>query len=112
RELQDGIATSRSAQLLLPGRSAVEPALRARALSRRRRDHRQVDATTIGGNGPAVEYAVKMRQFPQEPLATHALSTGRLCAEHIDALAAQVADFHRKTSVASSDHSFGAEDAI
>jgi aminoglycoside phosphotransferase family enzyme/predicted kinase len=46
------------------------------------------------GQEPAVEYAVRMRQFPNEARLDHQLELGRLCMEDMHALAEMVADFH------------------
>ena len=53
-----------------------------------------VDAPTLGGRGPAIEYALKMREFRQDALAIHALPRGELSASCIDALAVQIAGLH------------------
>ena len=58
------------------------------------------DQPRMGGEGEALEYAVKMRQFSQEALLDHAIKTGRLQAEHIDKLAEEIADFHQRIDVA------------
>jgi aminoglycoside phosphotransferase family enzyme len=42
------------------------------------------DAPIIGGAGPALEYAVKMREFPQSALASTLLERGDLDAADID----------------------------
>lgn len=42
----------------------------------------------------AIEYAVKMRRFPQTELLDRCLAEGRLRTDHIDALARRLADFH------------------
>jgi hypothetical protein len=60
-----------------------------------------VDAPRIGGPGPAIEYAVKMREFPQEALLTSVCKFGRLTIGHIDQLADLTAAFHH--SAAASD---------
>ena len=57
----------------------------------------------LSGEGEAIEYAVKMRQFPQEALLNHAIEAGRLRAEHIDQLAEEIADFHNRVAVARLD---------
>ncbi len=59
-----------------------------------------VDDPRIGGEGDILEYAVKMRQFPQEALLTHSIENGRLHPEHIVRLAREIADFHHKIAVA------------
>src|SRR5260221_8556363 len=44
-----------------------------------------IDAPVVGGDAPPVEYAVKMREFPQDALASLSLSRGELVPAHIDA---------------------------
>ena len=66
-----------------------------------------VDAPVVGGGGPALEYAVKMREFPQAALASHVLARGELTPAHIDALAADVAAFHGRVGVAPGDGAYG-----
>jgi aminoglycoside phosphotransferase family enzyme/predicted kinase len=53
-------------------------------------------APRIGGPGRALEYAVQMVQFPQHLLAAAQLEAGRLAPPHFDALARDVAAFHRR----------------
>lgn len=52
------------------------------------------EAPRPGGDGEAIEYAVKMRQFPQSALLDRLLARRKLSPEQIDALADQVAAFH------------------
>ena len=61
------------------------------------------DAPVVGGAGPALEYAVKMREFPQHALASAMLARGELDRMHIDRLAAEVAAFHGRIDVATAD---------
>lgn len=67
---------------------------------------------TLGGDGPAVEYALKMRQFPQSQLLSAVQARGELTPAHIDALARQIADFHSRTPAVSSDHPLCSPQAI
>ena len=53
-----------------------------------------VSTPMLDGPGPILEYAVRMREFPQEALLCSLLERGVLTPEHIDALAMRVADFH------------------
>ena len=71
-----------------------------------------VDAPILGGDGPALEYAVRMREFPQDELASRILARGELSPGHIDALAEKVAAFHGASGVARRDGSFGSPDEI
>lgn len=64
-----------------------------------------VDAPRLDGAGPIIEYALKMRQFPQEQLLAQVQARGELNEAHIDALAKQIADFHRETPHVAIDHS-------
>lgn len=71
-----------------------------------------VDCPRLDGSGPALEHAVKMREFPQTALASHVLERGELTPAHIDALAADVAAFHGRIDVADPDSAFGTPDDI
>ena len=71
-----------------------------------------VEGPVVGGDGPALEYAVKMREFAQDALASRMLARGELAAPDIQALAAKVAAFHRAIPVASRHGPFGAPDEI
>jgi len=71
-----------------------------------------VGKPVIGGGGPILEYAVRMREFPQDDLASRVLARGALTAAHIDALAADVAAFHGRVEVARPDSSFGVPEDI
>ena len=71
-----------------------------------------VDAPRIGGEGPAVEYAVKMREFPQDALASRLLERGEFGPGHIDALAASIARFHGSVEVAAPGAGFGAPEGV
>jgi len=59
------------------------------------------------GDGEAIEYAVKMRQFPQEAQLDHLLEQGGLNASHIDAFARLVAGFHQQIDVAATNDDYG-----
>ena len=71
-----------------------------------------VDRPAIGGGGPVIEYAVKMREFPQEALASRMLADGSLGTSHIDALAAEVAVFHGRVETAGAGTRFGSPDTV
>ncbi len=60
-----------------------------------------------GGSGRAIEYAVKMVQFPQPAQLDHMLANGELESGHIDALARLVAKFHQSTDIATKSSAFG-----
>lgn len=67
---------------------------------------------TIGGAGPVFEYAVKMRQFPQDVQLDHLLEHQALTTTHVDALAAAVARFHQDAPRAPLHERFGAPEAV
>jgi len=71
-----------------------------------------VDAPVAGGDGPALEYAVRMREFPQAALASRVLARGELTPGELDVLAADVADFHGRIDVAPATGAFGSPEEI
>ena len=70
------------------------------------------DAPRIEGSGPAIEYAVRMVQFPQEQLAARQLAQRGLTAWHIDALAHDVAAFHDRIPWAGAAMGHGDPDRV
>lgn len=52
------------------------------------------EAPHIGGSGAVLDYAVRMRRFPQEALASRMLADARLTRERVDRFAARLAQFH------------------
>ncbi|MBI3608103.1 MAG: AAA family ATPase [Nitrospirae bacterium] len=71
-----------------------------------------VRAPILGGSGPAIDYAVKMRQFPREAQLDRILARGALTAGHIDALAREIAEFHRRAVIAGEGTPFGEPERI
>lgn len=71
-----------------------------------------IDRPRIGGDGPAIEYAVQMREFAQAGLLTHVLERGDLTRAHIDRLASAVAAFHRAATAADAESRFGSAATI
>jgi aminoglycoside phosphotransferase family enzyme/predicted kinase len=53
------------------------------------REHARID-----GDGPVIDYAVKMREFPQDALASRMLARGELAPPLLAGLAARIAHFH------------------
>lgn len=70
------------------------------------------DKPTISGNGEVIEYAVKMRQFPQLSQLDRMLAAGKLDVGHMDAIAIMVADFHQTVQLADESVDFGDEDLV
>jgi aminoglycoside phosphotransferase family enzyme len=58
-------------------------------------------------NGSPIEYAVKMRQFPQEAMLDTLLEGGGVTPQHIDALADEIAQFHRSLPSSPPESLFG-----
>jgi aminoglycoside phosphotransferase family enzyme len=52
------------------------------------------EAPQVGGNGPAIEYAVKMREFAQANLLGATLARGAVTPGLLQRLAAKIAAFH------------------
>jgi len=66
----------------------------------------------ISGKGTALEYAVKMTQFPQTALLDFKLSAGELSTEQFSSIARMVAEFHQKTKVANASMEYGNADLV
>lgn len=71
-----------------------------------------LDEPVMAGEGELVDYAVKMLQFPQSAQLDRMLEAGDLQAEHIDAFAARIAEFHLRTPVLTSDSPYGTPEAV
>lgn len=61
----------------------------------------------INGDGTTIEYAVRMSQFPQEAQLDRMLERGELQAQHMDALARMVADFHAQIPQVDAQSEYG-----
>lgn len=70
------------------------------------------DAPRVEGGGPVLEYAVKMREFPQAALASSMLARGELTPRYVDQLAETIAAFHMRAERADEASPFGAPDAV
>ncbi|WP_041604424.1 AAA family ATPase [Thioflavicoccus mobilis] len=62
----------------------------------------------IGGEGEVIEYAVKMRRFPQEAL----LSRRTVTPDVVERIAVRVADFHAGIPTAAPDSDYGSQAAV
>jgi aminoglycoside phosphotransferase family enzyme/gluconate kinase len=67
---------------------------------------------SVNGKGTAIEYAVKMKQFPSGQLLSDLIDNAELREVHIDWLARVVADFHLCTNVAPDESGFGSPDTV
>ena len=72
----------------------------------------QIDNPIINGDGPVIEYAVKMLQFPQSAQFDRLLAAGRLNKNNMTNLAEVIADFHVHSPVASQQTEYGSIDSI
>ena len=70
------------------------------------------DQPHVGGKGDAIEYAVKMRQFPDDALLSRQLRANTVTPEHIDSLARTVAEFHSRAEIATPESPWGTHDAV
>ena len=61
----------------------------------------------LGGTGKAVEYALKMRQFPQEFLFSTLFEQGKLKESHLEDLGKVVAQYHAQSTTNDYISSFG-----
>ncbi|WP_353929440.1 AAA family ATPase [Okeanomitos corallinicola TIOX110] len=61
----------------------------------------------LGGTGEIVEYAVKMRQFPQNFLFSELFAHDKLKEMHLEELGRIVAEYHKKTETNDYIRSFG-----
>jgi hypothetical protein len=66
----------------------------------------------INGDGEVIEYAVKMREFQQRNLLSSYADEQLLQAEHIDAIADVLADFHATAESVDSNSIFGSVETV
>lgn len=59
------------------------------------------------GNGEVIEYAVKMRQFPEGCELDKLAAKGLVTAKQLELVARKIAKFHLSVNVATESHSFG-----
>jgi len=70
------------------------------------------DAPRFGGSGEAIEYALRMRQFPQHALLDAMAREGRLSHSHMESLARGVADFHASAARAGPGTRWGSPEEV
>ena len=90
-------------------------------LNRRFAPHMYLDVVSIrgtpqspcfGGSGEIIEYAVKMREFPQSCLLSKIADEQHLQTTHVDSLAEVISKFHKRTDAAESNRHFSVVDNI
>lgn len=64
-------------------------------------------APRVGEGGLAIEYCVKMRQFPREQGLDRLIERGELCGSHMDPAAAEIARFHAQAAIAPGESLYG-----
>ena len=70
------------------------------------------ESPQLGGTGRPIEFAVKMKRFPQEVLLNRVIARGELLPEQLDRLARQVASFHSQCPIADANTRFGELETI
>ncbi len=71
------------------------------------------EAPRVNGEGEAFEYAVKMRQFPDEATFDRLDAEGGMTAQHVEAIAATLARFHLDScDKAAADSPYGTPGAV
>ena len=63
-------------------------------------------------SGNVIDYAVKMREFPQRALASRLLPDGAINSAMLDALAVKIAAFHGKAGSAARGSPYGTQEAV
>ena len=70
------------------------------------------DELRIEGQGKAIEYAVKMRQLPQDRMMDVLLPRGQVTLEMVARVAEKLADFHKKAETSPEIAAFGRLDVV
>jgi aminoglycoside phosphotransferase family enzyme/predicted kinase len=70
------------------------------------------EAPQLAGDGEAIEYVLKMRQFPQDGLLSTLQAKGELTTAHIDDMARQIADFHTAAPKVLSENVLGSPESV
>ena len=70
------------------------------------------EAPQLGGAGAPIEFALRMRQFPQSNMLSTLQANGELTASHIDQMARQIAEFHQQTPKVAAEQPFGTPDSV
>lgn len=89
-------------------------------LNRRLAPQIYLDVIAIGGKPespilgakPIIEYAIKMRQFPQVARLDNVLASNELKPEHIDQLADHIAAFHGQIEIAGQNSPYGSPTTV
>lgn len=69
-------------------------------------------APVLGDDGPAIEYAVRMRRFDDGRRLDHELQAGRLRVTEVETIASDIADFHEHQAASIPPADCGTPDAV
>ncbi len=70
------------------------------------------DRPQLAGSGEIIEYAVKMKQFPQSAQLDNMLAAGELKLTHMNAFADMAANFHQSADVADISSNYGSKETV
>lgn len=70
------------------------------------------DQAQVGGRGPVLDYAVRMKQFPRDSELDHRLARGEVTREHVEQIAVRLAEFHAAAAPANADSAYGTPAAV
>ncbi len=70
------------------------------------------DSFSVGGNGTAVEYAVKMRALPQQRMMDNLLRSNQVTPEMVERVAERLAEFHRQAEISEQLAAIGGLDTV
>lgn len=70
------------------------------------------DKIKVGGKGEVIEYAVKMRELPQESIMTNLLRRGKVGEKEIEEIARLLAEFHSKARTGEGVNEYGSVEQI
>lgn len=71
-----------------------------------------IENPVVDGDGPAIEYAVKMRQFCQQELASRLIVAGKLTPRQLEQFAFALSAFHSGAAPASPGEGFGTPQTV
>jgi aminoglycoside phosphotransferase family enzyme/predicted kinase len=74
--------------------------------------HGPPEQARVGGDGPVIEVAVRMRQFDQSGLLPRALASGAVTGDHLEAFAERLAAFHAAAALAPPGGPYGTAEAV
>ena len=67
---------------------------------------------TLDGQGPVIEYGVKMRRMPEERMMVRVIDRGELQPDHIQALVDVLVPFYEKAETSPAIDTFGTAEAV